>query len=63
MKARDIDTVMSIIAVLFVILCFLFLPGREAKDMVMIGCFIAAPTKFISVARWLDILKNRRNHD
>ena len=57
MKARDIDTVMSIIAVLFVMLCFLFLPGREARDMVTVGCFIAAPTKFISVARWLDILK------
>jgi hypothetical protein len=63
MKARDVDTLTSIIAVLFVILCFLFLPEREAKDMVMIGCFIAAPTKFIPIVRWLDILKDRRNHD
>jgi hypothetical protein len=63
MKARDVDTAMSIAAVVFVILCFLFLPGREAKDMVMIGCFIAAPTKFISIARWLDIVKNGRSRE
>jgi hypothetical protein len=49
---------MSVCAVVFVVLSFLF-TGREARDIVMIGAFVAMPTKFISVARICEILKGK----
>jgi hypothetical protein len=58
MKARDVDTVMSIIAVVFVAAVFL-LTARPVADIVAVGLFIAAPTKFISIARMLDIAKGK----
>jgi hypothetical protein len=56
MKPRNLDTLMSVCAGVFVVLAFL-LTGREARDIVMIGAFVAMPTKFISVARICEILK------
>jgi hypothetical protein len=47
---------MSVIAVAFVVLVFIF-TAKEARDIVMVGAFIAMPTKFISVARICEILK------
>jgi hypothetical protein len=58
MKARDVDTVMSIIAVVFVVAVFLF-TQHPVLDIVTVGVFIAAPTKFISIARMLDIAKGK----
>jgi hypothetical protein len=58
MKARDFDTLMSVIAVVFVVVVFIF-TAREARDIVMIGAFIAMPTKFISVARICEILTGK----
>jgi hypothetical protein len=60
MKTRDIDTLMSILAVVFVVATFFF-TAHEARDIVLIGVFVAAPTKFISVARMLDIVKGGKN--
>jgi hypothetical protein len=58
MKARDVDTLMSIIAVVFVVVIFI-VTHRPVMDIVTVGIFIAAPTKFISVARMLDIAKGK----
>ena len=60
-KARDMDTLMSILAVIFVVAVFLFMPERKVQDIVMVGCFIAAPTKFIAIARCLEIIKGDNN--
>jgi hypothetical protein len=57
-KPRNLDTLMSVCAVAFVVLAFL-LTGREARDIVTIGAFVAMPTKFISVARICEILKGK----
>jgi hypothetical protein len=56
MKPRNLDTLMSVIAVVFVVAVFLA-TGKEVKDIVTVGVFIAMPTKFISVARICEILK------
>jgi hypothetical protein len=60
MKVRDVDTLMSILAVVFVVATFIF-TAHEARDIVLIGVFVATPTKFISVARMLDIVKGGKD--
>jgi hypothetical protein len=57
-KPRNLDMLMSICAVVFAVLAFL-LTGREVRDIVMIGAFVAMPAKFISVARICEILKGK----
>jgi len=65
MKARDIDTIMSILGAM-VTLTLIILKGLgkmtlETNDCFVAGLMVASCTKFIAVARLVGVLKGDPN--
>jgi hypothetical protein len=63
MKARDFDTLMSILgaatAIALVVLKGLGLLALETNDCILCGALVASATKFIAIARVAEVIKGK----